>query len=344
MMSPMTQGFELDRGLNVSRAVAVRFVLAQPVIRTGLFALTGALLLAMREWRDLYPATAASSMAEAPAPAEPTAAQAAETMRSRPFVGLLVVAAVIGVIVSLAAWCYLESVFQLQQELFKHLPHALGYEQGPPLWWSLPVLAVGALIVALAITRLPGDGGHVPAKGLAAGGLTNPIDLPGVILAGLAGLGLRARAWPRGAAPGARFGSGGAGDSPSEKTSPASGVGGDRGGWELRRAFVRVRLAADRGRDPDRGDRDRRGAAAACAAARAARRRDRHAGLDRNGVVHRAEQPRLRARSAAAAPLRPSRHRPVRLDDRAGDRGRRARETDHAGRAIHPPPGGRDGS
>ena len=104
-------------------------------------------------------------MAEAPGPTEPTAAQAAETMRSRPFVGLLVVAAVIGVIVSLAAWCYLESVYQLQQELFKHLPHALGYDQGPPLWWSLPVLAVGALIVALAITRLPGDGGHVPAKG-----------------------------------------------------------------------------------------------------------------------------------------------------------------------------------
>ena len=77
-------------------------------------------------------------------------------MRSRPFVGLLVVAAVIGVIVSLAAWCYLESVFQVQQELFKHLPHALGYDQGPPLWWSLPVLAVGGLIVALAITRSAG--------------------------------------------------------------------------------------------------------------------------------------------------------------------------------------------
>ena len=56
MMSPMMQGFELDRGLNVSQAVAVRFVLAQPVIRTGLFALNAALLLAMREWRDLYPA------------------------------------------------------------------------------------------------------------------------------------------------------------------------------------------------------------------------------------------------------------------------------------------------
>ena len=56
MMSPMTQGFELDRGLNVSQAVAVRFVLAQPVIRTGSFALNGALLLAMCEWHDLYPA------------------------------------------------------------------------------------------------------------------------------------------------------------------------------------------------------------------------------------------------------------------------------------------------
>ena len=128
-------------------------------------------------------------MAEPVAPAEPTAAQAAEMMRSRPFYGLLVVSALIGVIVSLAAWCYLESVFQLQQELFKHLPHALGYEHGPPLWWSLPVLGVGALVVALAITLLPGDGGHVPAKGLGAGGLTNPVDLPGVVLAGLAGLG-----------------------------------------------------------------------------------------------------------------------------------------------------------
>ena len=51
-----------------------------------------------------------------------------------------------------------------------HLPHAVGYQHGPPKWWPLPVLAIGALIVALAITRLPGDGGHIPAKGLSAGG------------------------------------------------------------------------------------------------------------------------------------------------------------------------------
>jgi len=126
---------------------------------------------------------------EASAPAELTSEQATETIRSRPYLGLLVVAAVVGVIVSLAAWCFLELVYQLQQELYEHLPHALGYHNGPPLWWSLPVLAVGALIVAVAITRLPGDGGHLPAKGLAAGGPTSPVNLPGVILAGLATIG-----------------------------------------------------------------------------------------------------------------------------------------------------------
>ena len=78
--------------------------------------------------------------AEAPVPAEPAAAQAAETMRSRPYVGLLVVAAVIGVIVSLAAWGYLESVFQIQRGLFARLPHALGYEAGPAVVVAPPVL------------------------------------------------------------------------------------------------------------------------------------------------------------------------------------------------------------
>ena len=69
------------------------------------------------------------------------------------------------------------------------IPDGLGYEQGPPKWWLLLVLAVGALIVALAITRLPGDGGHIPAKGLSAGGPSGPGVLPGIILAGVATLG-----------------------------------------------------------------------------------------------------------------------------------------------------------
>ena len=110
-------------------------------------------------------------------------------MRSKRFVVLLVIVAIVGVIVSLAAWCFLELIYQIQRELWTHLPHALGYNNGPPLWWGLPVLAVAGLLVALAITRLPGEGGHLPARGLAVGGKpASPIDLPGVVLAGLAAI------------------------------------------------------------------------------------------------------------------------------------------------------------
>ncbi len=111
-------------------------------------------------------------------------------MRSRPYLVLLVLAAIVGVIVSLAAWCFLELNYQIQQELFTHLPHAVGYPRGPPVWWPLPVLAIGAALVALAISKLPGEGGHVPAHGLAVGG--SPItaaQLPGIVLAALATLG-----------------------------------------------------------------------------------------------------------------------------------------------------------
>jgi H+/Cl- antiporter ClcA len=123
---------------------------------------------------------------EAPAaPPAPTAEKVADTMRSRPYMVLLVLAAIVGVVISLAAWCFLELVYQIQQELFTHLPHALGYSTAP-VWWPLPVLGIGALVVAAAIVKLPGDGGHIPANGLVTGGLQAPIGLPGVVLAGMA--------------------------------------------------------------------------------------------------------------------------------------------------------------
>lgn len=119
------------------------------------------------------------------APEEISANQADATIRSRQYVGLLIVVAVIGVLVSVAAWCFLEGIYQLQQELFTHLPHALGYQHGPPKWWYLVVLAVGSLLVALALWRLPGSDKHIPAKGLSADP-TPPINLPGILLASFA--------------------------------------------------------------------------------------------------------------------------------------------------------------
>jgi H+/Cl- antiporter ClcA len=123
--------------------------------------------------------------------AEPSPEQVNATIESRAFVVLLLVAAIIGVVVSLVAWCFLELINQIQRGVFVHLPADLGYHNGPPLWWSLPVLALAGLIVAFAIVRLPGRGGHVPAHGLVAGGgPTLPVELPGITLAALAAIGL----------------------------------------------------------------------------------------------------------------------------------------------------------
>jgi H+/Cl- antiporter ClcA len=110
---------------------------------------------------------------------------------TRGFVGLLAIAAIVGIVVSIAAWCFVELVYQLQRELSHHLPSALGYHSGPPLWWSLPILGAAGLITALAIVRLPGAGGHIPAEGLkVGGGAAQPVELPGIVLAGLASIGL----------------------------------------------------------------------------------------------------------------------------------------------------------
>ncbi len=59
-------------------------------------------------------------------------------MRSKGYVVLLMIAAAAGVVVSLAAWAFLELIYQIQQELFTHLPHAVGYSHGPRNGGSLP--------------------------------------------------------------------------------------------------------------------------------------------------------------------------------------------------------------
>jgi hypothetical protein len=53
----------------------------------------------------------------APAGAELTREQADALVRSRGFTVLLAAAAVIGVLVSLVAWCFLEAVHWLQDEV-----------------------------------------------------------------------------------------------------------------------------------------------------------------------------------------------------------------------------------
>jgi H+/Cl- antiporter ClcA len=113
----------------------------------------------------------------------------ASLVRSRQYRVLLVLAAAIGLLVSLASWGFLEFVHVIQVGVYKDLPSDL-YDT-VPWWWPLPWLALAGVLTALAIDRLPGRGGHVPADGLTTGGApTQPIELPGVLLAALATLGL----------------------------------------------------------------------------------------------------------------------------------------------------------
>jgi H+/Cl- antiporter ClcA len=111
-------------------------------------------------------------------------------MASKRFLALLVLAAILGVVASLAAWCFLELVHQVNVGAYDKLPELFGFDS-TPLWWSMPLLVVAGVIVAFAIHRMPGRGGHVPAYGLSTGQIL-PNQLPGVMLAGLATIGLGA--------------------------------------------------------------------------------------------------------------------------------------------------------
>ncbi len=120
----------------------------------------------------------------------PPAADPKELIRSRRYRLLLVLAALVGLVVSTASWLFLEAVHEIEVGVYEDLPHHLGYDH-VPLWWPLPWLALAGLLTAFAIVRMPGRGGHVPAEGLKVGGKPfGPRDLPGLMLAGVATLGL----------------------------------------------------------------------------------------------------------------------------------------------------------
>jgi len=123
---------------------------------------------------------------EASPPTPPT--DPAAILRSRNFVVVLVFAAVIGIVVSLLGWAFLELVHQIQVWVFTDLPSGFGLDPVPS-WWALPICTLAGLPVAYAIAWLPGNGGHVPAKGLQVES-TQPNMVPGVALAALATLGL----------------------------------------------------------------------------------------------------------------------------------------------------------
>ena len=111
-------------------------------------------------------------------------------LRSRSYVGLLVLAALIGVPISAAAYFFLALTSKMQGWIFTDLPKDLGFH-AEPLWWPIPPLMLAGVLVALTIRYLPGNGGHSPAEGFkVGGGPATPIELPGIVLAAFATLSL----------------------------------------------------------------------------------------------------------------------------------------------------------
>jgi chloride channel protein, CIC family len=127
--------------------------------------------------------------AETPPP--PAAPDPLELLKSRSYVALLVMGAVIGVPVATFAFFFLKGVSELQHYVFTTLPADLGFN-GEPVWWPLPWLALCGLLVALAIVHLPGTGGHEPSEGFKSEGPVEARLLPGIFFAAFATLGFGA--------------------------------------------------------------------------------------------------------------------------------------------------------
>jgi H+/Cl- antiporter ClcA len=127
-----------------------------------------------------------------PASLDPTAIDHVAVLRSKPYLSALVLAALLGVPISVVAYGFLALTVKLQEAIFEDLPGDL-FTGTTPAWWPLPWLVLCGVLTAAVVRYLPGNGGHSPALGFQMGG-GPPVDreLPGVVLAALATLSLGA--------------------------------------------------------------------------------------------------------------------------------------------------------
>jgi H+/Cl- antiporter ClcA len=129
-------------------------------------------------------------------PAPVAAADPVTLLRSRRYLQLLVIAAVLGVPISAVAYGYLVLSTQLQGWLYQDLPGALGLA-AVPAWWPLPLLGVAGLLVGLVVRYVPGRGGESPLSGFhPGGGPPDPVPLLGIAVAALVSLGFGAVVGP----------------------------------------------------------------------------------------------------------------------------------------------------
>jgi chloride channel protein, CIC family len=123
----------------------------------------------------------------APGAPAPPASNPISLLRTRSYLALLVLGALVGAPIAAVAYFFLVFVSKAQTFVFMTLPKDLGF-QSAPAWWPILPLVLSGLIVGLTLQYLHGTGGHKPAEGFKTAGATDPVDLPGVFLASLATL------------------------------------------------------------------------------------------------------------------------------------------------------------
>ena len=133
------------------------------------------------------PVTPAVSTQTAPSALDPVA-----VIRSRRYLGMLIIAALLGAPISAVAYGFLALVSKIQGLVFQDLPSQV-FSGSVPAWWPVPWVALSGLLTGLTVRYLHGNGGHSPAFGFHMGaGAPTGRELPGVILAALTTLSLGA--------------------------------------------------------------------------------------------------------------------------------------------------------
>jgi H+/Cl- antiporter ClcA len=105
----------------------------------------------------------------------------------RAYVGTLVLAALLGVPVALASVLYETGLHDLNHIVWDEIPDEFGWTE-LAWWYVILVPGLAGLVVAAAL-RLPGHGGHGPLERLGLDPI-RPIELPGILAATMASLGL----------------------------------------------------------------------------------------------------------------------------------------------------------
>jgi len=116
-----------------------------------------------------------------PGKAPPPAADLTSVLRSRGYHALMLAAAVLGLPIAVIAFGFLAAVSWMEKWVWQTVPTHFGWDQ-PKAWYAALVLTLAGALVGLVVARAPGRGGHVAANGF-GGGMTQPIDLTGVLLA-----------------------------------------------------------------------------------------------------------------------------------------------------------------